>query len=84
MVRTQVQLTDDQASRLRRLAAERGVSVAALVREGVDRVLGENPADAAWERALSVVGAFHGGAGEPVSEEHDRYLGEVLRDWRSS
>jgi predicted DNA-binding protein len=84
MIRTQIQLTDDQARRLRRLAADRGVSMATLVREGVEKVLEEDGAEAVRLRALSVVGAFRGGAGEKVSEEHDRYLGKALEDWRSS
>jgi Arc/MetJ-type ribon-helix-helix transcriptional regulator len=84
MVRTQIQLTDDQARRLRRLASERGASIAALVREGVERILEEEGTEAVRRRALSVVGAFRGGAGENVSEEHDRYLGKALADWRSS
>jgi hypothetical protein len=84
MIRTQIQLTDDQARRLKRLAAERGVSMATLVREGVERVLADDGSEATHRRALSLVGAFHGGAGEKVSEQHDRYLGKALEDWRSS
>ncbi len=38
-VRTQVLLTREQRERLERLAAERGVSVGALVREAIDRYL---------------------------------------------
>ncbi len=37
IVRTQVLLTREQRDRLERLAAERGVSVGALVREAIDR-----------------------------------------------
>jgi hypothetical protein len=84
MIRTQIQLTDDQMAKLRRLAMLRGVSMAALVREGVERVLEDDGAEATRRRALSVVGAFRGGAGEKVSDEHDRHLGEAFEDWRSS
>lgn len=38
-VRTQVLLTREQRDRLERLAAERGVSVGALIREAIDRYL---------------------------------------------
>ncbi len=41
MVRTQIQLTPEQARRLRKLAAARNRSIAELVRDGVDRVLAE-------------------------------------------
>jgi 16S rRNA U516 pseudouridylate synthase RsuA-like enzyme len=39
VIRTQVQLTEEQARQLRRLAAERGVSVAQLIRESVEALL---------------------------------------------
>jgi Arc/MetJ-type ribon-helix-helix transcriptional regulator len=84
MVRTQIQLTDDQSRKLRRLAARRGVSMATLIREGVDSVLAEEGSETARRRALAVIGAFRGGRGEPVSDEHDRYLGKALEDWRRS
>ena len=43
MVRTQIQLTEEQAEGLKRLAAERGVSMAELVRQSVQRLLEERP-----------------------------------------
>ena len=39
MVRTQIQLTEEQARRLKALAAEQGVSMAELIRRSVDTVL---------------------------------------------
>lgn len=85
MVRTQIQLTEEQARALKRLAAERGVSMAALVREAVDGIAGGgSAAEERWARALAVVGKFHGG-GEPVSERHDDYFAEsILDEWKSS
>jgi predicted DNA-binding protein len=85
MVRTQIQLTEEQARALKGLAAERGVSMAALVREAVDRALGEGTElDRKWQRALSVVGKYRGGGGR-VSEEHDEYfVDSVLDEWKSS
>lgn len=84
MIRTQIQLTEAQAQKLKRLAAERGVSMATLVREGVERVVGEDDDEKVRLRALSVVGAFRGGAGELVSEQHDRHLEQAYAGWRSS
>jgi predicted DNA-binding protein len=84
MVRTQIQLTDEQARRLRRLAAERGISMATLVREGVDRVLDQEDREERWRRALSVVGKYKSGDNANVSEEHDRYLEEIYGDWKRS
>jgi hypothetical protein len=84
MVRTQIQLTEEQAAKVKRLAAERGVSMAALIREAVDRIAGEGSAeDEKWKRAMAVVGKFRDKDGaDNVGEEHDRYLEEAYLDWR--
>ena len=39
MVRTQIQLTEEQAARVRRVAAERRVSMAEVIRDTIDRAL---------------------------------------------
>jgi len=81
MVRTQIQLTQEQAAELKRIAAERGVSVAEIVREGVDRVIRESRG-LSWEerkrRALAVVGRFEGPS--DLSERHDDYFVESVVD----
>ena len=84
VIRMQVQLTEAQASALRRLASERGHSVARIVREAVDRLLAEgDERDRVWERALAAVGRYPDREGaRDVSEEHDRYLDEAYLDWR--
>lgn len=81
MVRTQVQLTETQMRTLKRLATERGVSVAALIRQGVDllvRTAGGVDETRQRQRALAVVGRFHSGRGD-LAAEHDRYLNETYR-----
>jgi Arc/MetJ-type ribon-helix-helix transcriptional regulator len=83
MVRTQIQLTEEQAAAVKRIAAQRGVSMAAVIRDAVDEILDGDERRAQWERALSVVGSASGGGGN-VSEEHDRYLEEAFLDWRRS
>lgn len=75
MIRTQIQLTEEQARVLERLSRRRGVSKAALIREALDRLVEEEGGERRWERALSVVGKFRSGAHD-VSGEHDRYLAE--------
>jgi hypothetical protein len=67
-----VQLTEEQARALRRLAANRGVSMAAVIRETLDEAL-VNPSAARFERARAVVGRFASGV-NTVSREHDREL----------
>lgn len=39
MVRTQIQLTEEQSRRLKLLGAQRGVPLAELVKQGVDKFL---------------------------------------------
>ncbi len=80
MERTQISLEPEQADRLRRLAGERGVSMAHLIREAVDRTYGGALAPPTraelWERAMSAVGCGHSGLGD-VSDRHDDYLDEI-------
>ena len=81
MVRTQIQLTERQARELRKRAAERGVSMATVIREAVDMMLAAGDRDARWERAMSAVGKFRSGPSD-ISEDHDRYLAEDFMDWK--
>jgi hypothetical protein len=62
---------------LRAIAAERGVSIAALIREAVDRQLVTGGARARRERLIRSIGGFRSGQGD-VSRDHDRYLAEDL------
>jgi hypothetical protein len=79
MERTQISLEPEQADRLRRVARERGVSMAHLVRDAVDQAYGGPLAPPTraelGERARSAVAAGHSGLGD-VSERHDDYLDE--------
>ena len=76
MIRTQVQLTEQQLLRLRELAAERGLSISELVRNGVDHILGHaeraEHGDRA-QRAIAAAGRFHSGRTD-VARRHDAYL----------
>jgi ribbon-helix-helix CopG family protein len=76
MIRTQIQLDEAKAEALKRKATERGVSMAALIREAVDTLLAQDDREAIRRRALSVAGKFHSEGPTDVSEEHDRYLAE--------
>jgi len=81
-VRTQIQLTEAQAAGLHKLAAERGVSMAALIREGVDRTLETDERAQLWERAFAVVGKHRDPDGATdVSERHDDYLADAYQEW---
>lgn len=80
MVRTQIQLTEQQARRLRAQARERGVSLAEMIRRYVENGLAEDAPDRAalYERAARVVGRFSGRGAHDVSSKHDRYLDEAF------
>lgn len=80
MVRTQIQLTEQQARRLRAQARERGVSLAEMIRRCVEKGLAEEAPGRAelYERAARVVGRFPDRRGaRDLSARHDRYLDGV-------
>ncbi len=80
MVRTQVQLDEQQFNALKVKAAAEGVSMAELIRRGIDLVLSwENTREERVRRALSAAGRFHSGTHD-LSANHDRYLEEALRE----
>ena len=78
MVRTQIQLDEEQHRALKEAAAARGVSVAALVRQGIELVLGEDERKARIRRAMAIAGKGHSGLSD-VAQEHDKYLAEDAR-----
>lgn len=80
MVRTQIQLTEQQARRLRAQARERGVSLAEIIRRCVEKGLAEEAPsrDALYARAARVLGRFSDRRGaHDISSKHDRYLDEA-------
>jgi hypothetical protein len=83
MVRMQIQFTEAQSQRLREEAAERGVSLSAVVRQAVadSLVAGRyKPSrDELIRRSLAAMGRFHSGTGD-VSSRHDEYFADSI-DW---
>jgi len=82
MVKTQVQLPEEDLASLRRLAAEEGVSVSELVRRGVKQVLDSRfrpSRDEVWDRALAAFGMFRSDASD-VSVRHDDYLAGIYAE----
>ncbi|MGZ8631593.1 MAG: ribbon-helix-helix domain-containing protein [Actinomycetota bacterium] len=81
MIRTQIQLTEEQAEKAKRLAAERGVSMAEVIRELIDRAPERDDRAERFARALAAVkrGGFRDREGKTdVSVRHDEYLAEAL------
>ena len=81
MIRTQVQLTEEQVRALRNLASVRQMSVAELIRQSVDTLIrssGEIDIKERRRRAIAAAGRFHSGASN-ISAKHDEYLAEVFQ-----
>jgi predicted transcriptional regulator len=73
MVRTQIQLTEDEAEAVKRLASERSVSMAAVIRDAVDQYVSRESGaslDERWQRSLAAVGGFRSGR-RNLSQTHD-------------
>ena len=75
MIRTQISLTEDQMRRLRREARNRHVSLAAVIREAVDRVVPDEDARRRdrIEVLLAAAGSAASGTGS-VARDHDAEL----------
>ena len=80
MIRTQISLTEDQMRRLRAEAHRRGVPIAAVVREAVERLVPDQTDLRLQriERALGAAGRYHSGTGD-LASRHDEIAGEG--DW---
>ena len=79
MIRTQIQITSEQARALKRLAAKEGKSVAELIRISVDNMLrggGIKDQIDLRRRALEAAGKFSGP--ENLAADHDNFLIETL------
>ena len=75
MVRTQISMTAEQHETITRIAAERGVSVSALVREALDHLVRISERTGAqalleWAERNQQPGAAQ------VAVDHDEHLGE--------
>ncbi|MEA3351649.1 MAG: CopG family transcriptional regulator [Chloroflexota bacterium] len=84
MIRTQIQLTEEQHKFLREAAAEYNISMAALVRQSVDLLVQKTKEPSREEqkqRALSVIGiASDVDGATDVSINHDKYLAEIYAE----
>ena len=83
MIRTQIQLKEEQVRVLKKLAAARGVSMAELIRQSVDALIRSSTGigisdEERRRRAIAAAGRFRSGTSD-VSSEHDRHLVEAFR-----
>lgn len=78
MVRTQIQLTEEQAARMKIAALKKGVSMAELIRQAIEMLLDKGSEKSEAElrrRAIEAAGRFHSGR-RNVARNHDGYLSE--------
>ncbi len=76
MAKIQVQLTDEQTIKLKRVAARTGVSVSEIIRRSIDIFVASEDItdrDEVRARARSAFGAFQDKETD-VSENHDQYF----------
>ena len=79
MIRTQIQITPEQARALKQLATREGKSVAELIRVSVDAMLqagGIKDQNDLRRRAIAAAGKLDGP--ENLAANHDDYLAEAL------
>lgn len=85
MIRTQIQLTEEQSQHVKEVAERENISMAEVIRRAVDDWLltysGLSPEERK-ERALSVIGRFNSGLGN-LAKNHDAYLAEAYDDDKS-
>jgi uncharacterized FlgJ-related protein len=96
MVRTMIQLTEEQMKALKVLAKARKTSVAKLVRESVDQYIVTAPTELSYEekrkRALEFIKKIETGEFKArdiegktdVARNHDKYLEEIYGTWKKS
>ena len=80
MVRTQIQLTEEQVKALKKIALFRHLSIAELIRQAVDTVIRTNTTvdiEERRKRAIDIVGRFSSGKRD-ISRKHDTYLVEAF------
>jgi len=81
MVRTQIQLKEEQAKAIKRIAHSRHLFVAELIRRAVDTLIKSSPVadpEEKLKRAIAIVGKFSSGKHD-IARRHDRYLADAYR-----
>jgi hypothetical protein len=80
MVRTQIQLSEDQVKAVKAVATAHGISAAEVTRRAINSVI-QSPSvldtTEKRRRALEVVGKFRSGK-KDISEKHNDYLAEAF------
>jgi predicted transcriptional regulator len=86
MVRTQIQLPEELARRIREVADHQHTSMAEVIRRAVSFFFEASPQvdrTARYERAAAAAGAFSSGRSD-LSRRHDRHFAEAARSRRDA
>jgi hypothetical protein len=79
MVRTQIQLTENQALKIRRAASARNVSFAEVVRQCIDQSLDQSDVKNRYARARRIIGRVRERRGKAnTASHHDRCLEDAF------
>lgn len=82
MIRTQIQLPEDQFRLLKEIALRKKVSMAEVIRQSIEVYIhnaGEPTLDDKYEQLLSVVGKYTSNITD-LSTNHDDYLAEIYAE----
>jgi hypothetical protein len=82
VVRTQIQLTEEQSRQVKDFARREGISMAEVIRNAIDEWL-ERRSDLTeaqrWTQSLNAIGKFHSGVSD-LAGNHDKYLAKAYED----
>jgi predicted DNA-binding protein len=81
MVRTQIQLTDEQAAMLKAMSSRTNLTMAELVRQAIDLMaeISETKNDlTAKQKAIRAAGKYRSGVRD-IAKDHDKYLAEAFK-----
>ncbi|MFH0925294.1 MAG: CopG family transcriptional regulator [bacterium] len=80
MVTTEIQLTEEQMTSLKKEAQRKHISISILIQECISKNIVSKPPpidkEKIWKRALAISGRFRSGL-KDLSTNHDEYLDEV-------
>jgi hypothetical protein len=78
MVRTQIQLTEEQADALKKLALSRHLSIAELIRQAVDNISNQALLSIRKKEKRAIDGRQIPSGKRDIAREHDKYFAEAF------